>query len=57
MVPLLEVDRVGKKYVVPGTKTPYCVFSNISLQINEGEFVSVIGHSGCGKSTLARMAV
>ena len=52
MVPLLEVDRVGKKYVVPGTKMPYCVFSNVSLQINEGEFVSVIGHSGCGKSTL-----
>lgn len=52
MAPLLEVERVGKKYAVPGSKQPYCVFSDISLQIQEGEFVSVIGHSGCGKSTL-----
>ena len=52
MTPLLEVDRVSKTYNVPGMKEPYCVFRDISLQIREGEFVSVIGHSGCGKSTL-----
>ena len=52
MEALLEVDRVSKKYSVPGMKEPYCVFSDVSLQIREGEFVSVIGHSGCGKSTL-----
>ena len=52
MIPLLDVDRVSKKYAVPGMKEPYCVFRDISLQISEGEFVSVIGHSGCGKSTL-----
>ena len=51
-MPLLDVDRVSKKYAVPGMKEPYCVFRDISLQIREGEFVSVIGHSGCGKSTL-----
>ena len=28
---------------------------NINLQINEGEFVAVIGHNGSGKSTLARL--
>ena len=52
MTPLLEVDRVSKTYNVPGMKEPYCVFRDISLQIREGEFVSVIGHSGCGKSAL-----
>lgn len=26
----------------------------VSLEINKGEFVAVIGHNGCGKSTLAK---
>lgn len=26
--------------------------SNISLQVNEGEFISFLGPSGCGKTTL-----
>jgi NitT/TauT family transport system ATP-binding protein len=26
--------------------------NNLSLQVREGEFVSIIGPSGCGKSTL-----
>ena len=26
----------------------------VSLEIEKGEFVAVIGHNGCGKSTLAK---
>lgn len=28
------------------------VLNNMNLQVDDGEFISVLGHSGCGKSTL-----
>lgn len=28
------------------------VLSNVNLQIDQGEFIAIIGHSGCGKSTV-----
>nr|WP_312578158.1 ATP-binding cassette domain-containing protein [Sedimentibacter sp.] len=31
------------------------VIKNINLEINEGEFIAIVGKSGCGKSTLLRL--
>jgi nitrate/nitrite transport system ATP-binding protein len=49
----LKVDRVSKIY--PTADGPVTVLDNISLDVQEGEFVCIIGHSGCGKSTLVNM--
>ncbi len=49
----LKVDRVSKIY--PSANGPVTVLDNISLDVQEGEFVCIIGHSGCGKSTLVNM--
>ena len=33
------------------------VIKDLSLDINKGEYVSLVGHNGCGKSTLAKLLV
>lgn len=47
--PAISVDRVSFGY---GDEV---VLDDISIEIPEGEFVSLIGPSGCGKSTLLSM--
>ncbi len=50
----LVIDNLSKVYPTANGDT-YTVLDGINLTVNEGEFVSVIGHSGCGKSTLLDM--
>ena len=51
--PLLRFEGLGKVYPTP--TCPYPVLENVNLQVEQGEFICVIGHSGCGKSTLLNM--
>jgi nitrate ABC transporter ATP-binding subunit len=51
--PFLTVNNVSKIY--PTKTGSYTVLSNVNLEINEGEFICLIGHSGCGKTTLLNM--
>lgn len=47
---LLELTQVGIEFKT--AKGPFKALDNVNLKIDEGEFVSLIGHSGCGKSTV-----
>ncbi|MEK4032614.1 ABC transporter ATP-binding protein [Methylocystis sp. IM3] len=46
----LKIENVDKIFT-SGGKTAR-VLENVSLRVEKGEFISIIGHSGCGKSTL-----
>lgn len=47
---LIEIQNVSYVYEDAAAKA----LNNVSLTINDGEFVAVVGHNGSGKSTLAK---
>ncbi len=53
MNPLLKVRDLCKTFLFEGRNV--LVLKDISFNVNEHEFVSIIGSSGCGKSTLLEL--
>jgi NitT/TauT family transport system ATP-binding protein len=48
--PLMELDRIRQVYFSDAGEVE--AIRDVSLSIQAGEFVSIVGRSGCGKSTL-----
>src|ERR1700753_3538352 len=46
----LKIDHLSKTFTRGSQETE--VLHEVTLTIEKGEYVSIIGHSGCGKSTL-----
>ncbi|MDC5857295.1 ABC transporter ATP-binding protein [Vibrio europaeus] len=50
---LLDLTQLGMSFPTPNGE--FIALKNVNLQIDKGEFISLIGHSGCGKSTVLNL--
>lgn len=49
----LNLTQLGMRFPTP--KGEFVALKKVDLRIQEGEFISLIGHSGCGKSTVLNL--
>ncbi|WP_310603108.1 ABC transporter ATP-binding protein [Anaerosporobacter sp.] len=50
---ILQIKNLDKKFIV--NKQEVHILKDINLNVQEGEFITIVGHSGCGKSTLLKI--
>ena len=53
--PLIKLENVSFKYPAYENEGDLFAVNDVSLEINEGEFVAILGHNGSGKSTTAKL--
>lgn len=53
-MPILSLRSVTKDYVSDGQ--PVRALDRVSLDVERGEFIALVGRSGCGKSTMLNLA-
>jgi putative ABC transport system ATP-binding protein len=53
-MPILSLQDVSKDYLTDGQRLH--ALKRLSLDVERGEFVALVGRSGCGKSTLLNLA-
>ncbi len=49
---MVHLDLTDVCIEFPTPKGPFKALEGVNLKIEQGEFISLIGHSGCGKSTV-----
>lgn len=54
-LPLIKLENVSFSYPESEGGDNSFAVKNLSLEINEGEFVAILGHNGSGKSTTAKL--
>ncbi len=57
---ILEISGLSKEFAVKGRMFPYKkemlkAVQNVTLTLEKGETLGIVGESGCGKSTLGRL--
>ena len=55
-IPIVEVQGVSKQFPTAHNARVHAV-TDVSLHIDHGETLAVVGESGCGKSTLANLII